>query len=240
MTDVKISIGCRVTPEKKEELTQKALENGFQSFSQYLEALILKASELPNNVLFGDAQISDNAGGGLSDADLDKIEVRLATIMGEKQLEKPTPLKQEIDIFLEKLAIINGIDKSDAEGIETFQEFFKGDFTLDEMFDFLCIDDVIRDRMKNDPFYNLPETTRSLFLEFSNYLIENKHAVTFEGVMVGLPIFFLEKGKGGIFFHSKEVTNLYLEKFELANEKVIEKYNKQQKESNEPSDEQSE
>lgn len=43
--EAKFSIGCRVTKAQKEILLQECKENGYQSFSQYLEDLILSTFE---------------------------------------------------------------------------------------------------------------------------------------------------------------------------------------------------
>ena len=70
--EIKVSIGCRVTPEKKNELLTKAQEEGYNSFSQYLESLILKASS---------ENMSQEEKSNLSNTDLDNIESRIAALL---------------------------------------------------------------------------------------------------------------------------------------------------------------
>lgn len=43
--EAKFSIGCRVTQSQKDRLLHEAKDNGYQSFSQYLEELILSTFE---------------------------------------------------------------------------------------------------------------------------------------------------------------------------------------------------
>lgn len=70
--EIKVSIGCRVTPEKKNELLTKAQQEGFNSFSQYLESLILNASS---------EAMSQEEKSNLSNTDLDNIESRIAALL---------------------------------------------------------------------------------------------------------------------------------------------------------------
>lgn len=80
--EIKVTIGCRVTPEKKDELITKAKEAGFNSFSQYLENLIIEASSYSK---------PKTEYSKLSDEDLNNIENRVSSLIKQPKEINPTP-----------------------------------------------------------------------------------------------------------------------------------------------------
>lgn len=97
--EVKVTIGCRVSQEVKDRLYSQAREQGYQSFSQYLEHMILQASDelnisepLPSNKL--------------SDDDLENLQHTLRQVLAEQQdleneyTKQLNDLEQDIDKLL--------------------------------------------------------------------------------------------------------------------------------------------
>lgn len=176
--EIKVTIGCRVTPEKKTELLAKAKEAGFNSFSQYLESLIIEASSESKPKL----EYSK-----LSDEDLKNIENRIASLYRES--------KETIDD-----SAVNENELREKFNSE-LKASLNGDYNK-----FLKIE--------------LEDEHRVLIIELINYLLTNNLAVSPAGALIGIMIPYLKSGKG--LFEDDEVTKLFLERYETANQSILE------------------
>lgn len=221
--EVKVPIGCRVTQEQKEILLKQAQEKGFNSFSQFLEDLILKAStndELKENQ-------NDEVLERLSDVDLDNIEVRVSKLLSKPKEPLETPLSNPNDLQDWLLRFCNVMGYYDGEDLETTLAFLKTDFTLDEFLEQTPLKVIVLQDLESEQnFINnnsfqieMKPEQKELLNSLLDFLLENGYGVSKSSILFALPIPFLKDGEG--VFSDKKYTEMFLNKFiEINNQNV--------------------
>lgn len=213
LSQTRVSVGCRVTLEKKNELLVQAKENGFSSLSQYLEVLILKAlnSEIGN--------IAPKR--TLTDADIDTLEERLLSSFDSL---KPTPVEiidkdESLNRFLRNIALLCGYEGKEA--INGFLKTIKDkklDYTklLEQIIDLDSVEENARvEATKNLLLVEFSKENKILLIDYLNFLLENGYAQNREVALIGIINSAFERGgflEGAMIGDSK-----FAEKFKIQN-----------------------
>lgn len=191
--EIKVTIGCRVTPEKRQELLLKAKQEGYNSFSQYLENLILKASS-------GASAIEPEPNTGET---LDEFLERFALVF-EFNDEGTEYFK---DFFKEKFTRKEALEFMcvGEDLTENFPELLGYPYNSIEKLLFI---EFTRDQ-------------KNLLTEYSDYLMSKNIAVSKAGAIIGSISLAMEKLDGGLFENGFPGRKKFLSRFKEQNEKIL-------------------
>lgn len=215
INQTRVSVGCRVTLEKKSELMAKAKENGFNSLSQYLETLILKGSNAENQNNEDEPVLTT-----LTELDFDIIEEKVQKAL--KSIKQPVEVlvnedETEIDLFFKRFAEICGA--SEEEDIQEIKNVL-----LDEELDFEMLESILpiipEEDIENDlkakylPF-EFTKENKALLIEYLTYLVAHETAKDEQSALIG----FIYKSfdRGGFFDSQLAGTDDFYDKFKKQN-----------------------
>lgn len=221
INQTRVSVGCRVTLEKKSELLVKAKEKGFNSLSQYLENLILNASNVPA------VQNEDENLTTLTELDFDIIGEKINEALNNHTSKNPELNKNNkednssLNDFLKRLSIING--GKDDEDHEIFIEMLTDkDLDFDTLVEtFVDIEQIKEDANAELLLELIPVKfsieNKELILKYIDYLIENGFAKNGQDALIGSIYLGMEHKDGGFLGTEFPGRSEFLEAFEDQN-----------------------
>lgn len=232
-TPHKVSVGCRLLIEQKNALLIEAKEKGYNSFSQYLEFLIsehLDGKKSAQNINSLDFE-------KLTEDDLNNIEARISNLLESREPKTSNlpiePQGETLDEFLDRLAIVCGVDATDETNISNWKETLKADFTNDEILTLLNAEESVFQKLIEEhgdftkfPVVELSEENKSLLNDFLTYLVEHSTAVSMEGALIG-SIYNLLENSGGMFGTDFPGRKEFLKPFAKADKVILENNGKE-------------
>jgi len=202
----KVSIGCRISQEKKDELIELATDSGFNSFSQFLEHLIINAADKFEN------SVPDNSTNLIKDSlkDLGKKIEALSTSI------EYNAHQNDLDNWLTYFSKVLGL-KKEIE-IEALKTILKDNFTKEEFLKATGIKNEVAHNLcvEYGNFYFYPrievsDDVNETFTELCDFMIYNEIAKDHDDALILITTKFLEEGDG--IFEKKPYTKEFLPKF---------------------------
>lgn len=240
--NLKVTIGCRVEYELREKLIEMQKEGKYNSFSQFLEDLIIKAVEERENLEDEPKEApmkQDEILKLLKELQQDQYDTEDNILEAIDNIAVGTSKTDDLALrktieneFIARLLKLLEFNPKDPEHFSIFQELlFDEETTIEKFIEVTLIkerqdewlDNKLDQRIEEKnllPIALSPES-KELVLEYYNYLVKNEYAVSLEGALVGSLYYVLKLNKGGFLKSGFHGWDEYLEKFEEANERII-------------------